>query len=65
MFDEESTALTSLWRETSFAFHLIKQAVSPILCLQKCIENWRRISSKLAESPRKRLGQIQTLYIAV
>ena len=62
ILDEQGTVLTNLWRETSFAFHLIKQAISPILYLQECIKNWRKISSKLAESPRKRLRQMQSVY---
>lgn len=63
MLDEQGTILTNLWRETSFAFHLIKQAIGPILDLQECLKNWRKISSKLAESPRKRLWQLQSAYL--
>lgn len=48
-FDE-----TNLWREMSFALHLIKQAVNPRLGLLECIQNWKEIAKKLSENPRNR-----------
>lgn len=44
----------NLWRETSFALQLIKQAANPILDLEECIQNWKGIAIKLSESSRKR-----------
>jgi hypothetical protein len=61
-FDEDDPEQANLWRETSFAFHLIKQAVNPELSLKSCIEDWRQISEKLAESPRMRSSQIKKMY---
>lgn len=55
---------TSLWRETSFALHLIRQAVNPRLDLAQCVENWAEISKELAESPRKRIKQLHRLELA-
>lgn len=45
---------TNLWRETSFALHLIKQTVNPILGLKECIQNWKNIAKKLSENTRNR-----------
>jgi len=47
---------TNLWRETSFALHLIKQAVNPILGLKECIQNWKDIAKNLSENVRNRKG---------
>lgn len=57
-------AETSLWRETSFALHLIRQAVNPRLDLAECVAQWAEISKNLAESPRKRMKQLRRLAIA-
>ena len=43
-----------MWRETVFALLLIKQAVTPRLNIQQCIQEWKKIAKLLAESPRKR-----------
>jgi hypothetical protein len=53
---------TNLWRETSFALHLIKQAVNPRLDLNDCIKNWKTIAKSLAENPRQRKGSMNILY---
>lgn len=45
---------TNLWRETSFALHLIKQAVNPILGLKNCLQNWKKIAKNLSENARSR-----------
>ena len=45
---------TNLWRETSFALHLIKQAVNPKLGLKECIQNWKEIAKNLSENTRNR-----------
>lgn len=45
---------TNLWRETSFALHLIKQAVNPKLGLKDCIQNWKEIANNLSENTRSR-----------
>jgi hypothetical protein len=50
-----------LWREISFAIHLIRQAVNPPLDVSECIAQWREIANNLAESPRKRNYQMQYL----
>lgn len=47
---------TNLWRETSFALHLIKQAVNPRLGIMNCLKNWKEIAKKLSENPRNREG---------
>jgi hypothetical protein len=54
---------TNLWRETSFALHLIIQAVNPRLDLNACIKNWKNIAKSLAENPRKRKGAMNNLWI--
>ena len=51
----------NLWRETSFALHLIKQAVNTRLSLLKCITDWKDIANSLAENPRQRRPQIEKL----
>jgi len=51
----------NLWRETSFALHLIKQAENPRLGLKNCIQNWKSISKKLSENPRSRKTQAANL----
>jgi hypothetical protein len=51
-----------LWRETSFAFHLIKQAVNPVLSLEDCLKNWREIAGDFAENPRIRERQNYKMY---
>lgn len=61
---DEIDAETSLWRETSFALHLVRQAVNPRLELAKCVEQWGEISKNLAESPRKRMKQLRRLALA-
>ncbi len=60
--DEEDLFQTNLWRETSFAYHLIKQAVNPVLSLEDSIKNWKTIANDLSENPRKRGMQIQKMY---
>jgi len=62
-FDEDDPKQTNLWRETSFAFHLIKQAVNPVLKLEDCVKNWRTIAGDLAEGPRIRGFQIHKTYM--
>ena len=49
----------NLWRETSFALYLIKQAINPPLQIMECIENWKKIQNKLSENPRNRKGFIK------
>lgn len=51
----------SLWRETAFACHLIRQAVNPHLALADCIEKWHAIARDLAEPPRQRQAQMTRL----
>jgi len=50
-----------LWREISFALHLISQAVNPRLELSKCLGQWQQIAQNLAEPPRKRVAQMHAL----
>lgn len=52
---------TNLWRETSFALHLIKQAVDPRLGLKKCIRNWKKIAKYLSENQRNRQGYVENM----
>ena len=42
-------------------FHLFRAAVNPSLGLQRCIENWPKISIDLRERPRKRALQTEKL----
>ncbi len=51
----------NLWRETSFALHLIKQAVIPRLGIMECMANWGEIAKKLSEKSRNRQGFIQKI----
>jgi len=51
-----------LWRETSFAFHLIRQAINPQLSIMRCLENWKEISKDLAESLRSRKRQLSSAF---
>ena len=51
-----------LWRETSFAFHLIKQAINLPLSLEECVNDWKQISKDLADPPRKRKRQISSVF---
>jgi hypothetical protein len=50
----EDEVAGNLWRETSFALFLIKQAVNPRMSIAECITNWDEISKTLAEPTRKR-----------
>lgn len=62
MFDEDDPEQANLWRETAFAFHLIKQTVNPPLSVKDCIDDWRSIASDLAENPRARTRQNEAMY---
>lgn len=64
-FDPDDPASANLWRETSFAFHLLKQAVNPKISISSCLVNWKQIAKDLAESPRKKNMQIQSLMLMV
>ncbi len=48
----------SHWREFSFMFHQIQQAVEPRIDFQTVINFWNRISKNLSEPPRKRRAQM-------
>jgi hypothetical protein len=52
----------STWRELSLALHLIRQTVNPGLLLADCLAEWNRIAADLAEPPRHRKHQLDTLY---
>lgn len=54
----------NLWRESSFALHLVKQAVNLRLGLGKCICHWQEIAQQLAEPPRRRKAQLQMLTLS-
>jgi hypothetical protein len=58
--DEEERELC-LWRELSFALHLVRQAVNPSLKINECLNNWQEIAKELAEPPRKRRQQMRQL----
>jgi hypothetical protein len=47
----------SRWREFSFAFHQLTQAIEPALSLSAMLKNWTAIVRGLAESPRQRQSQ--------
>jgi hypothetical protein len=55
----------SRWREFSFAFHQLQQAVDPRIPLQSVINDWGEIAAELAEPPRKRHVQIEEMFGAV
>jgi hypothetical protein len=59
---EEDPTQTNLWRETSFAFCLLRCAVNPVLSLSKCLERWYLIAKDLAEGNRKRPRQMVEVY---
>lgn len=44
----------NLWRETSFALQLLRQAINPRLNLAASIKDWGNIQKKLSENPRNR-----------
>ena len=48
----------NLWRENSFALHLLRQSVNPSLNVQVCLQHWQGISRILAEPPRERHSQL-------
>jgi len=54
--------LSNLWRETSFALHLLRQAINPLMSLKDCISDWRNIAEGLAEGKRKRIRQLYKLF---
>lgn len=53
---------SNLWRETSFAFHLLRQAINPTLSLKDSIERWQTIAKGLAEGSRVRVRQMFDMY---
>jgi hypothetical protein len=53
---------SNLWRETSFAFHLLRQTINPTLSLKDSIDNWKRIAKGLAEGNRTRVRQLCEMY---
>lgn len=55
----------SLWRELSFALHLVRQAVNPPIAISECIGQWRYIANTLAEPPRRRKSQARQLARAI
>jgi hypothetical protein len=44
----------SPWREFTFAFRQVVEAIQPRFSLAETITNWNQIVSGLAEPPRKR-----------
>ena len=54
---DENTREAALWRELSFALHLVRQAVNPPLHSDGCLGKWQEIATKLAEPPRRRSYQ--------
>ena len=59
--NDEDDREYSIWRELSFALHLIRQAVNPLLNMADCLNRWHTIARNLAEPPRKRNYQIHDL----
>lgn len=54
----------NLWRENSFALHLLKQAVNPSLNIESCLQNWREIARTLAEPHRRRHNQLVRSFLS-
>jgi len=52
----------SRWREFSFAFHQLTQAILPALSLRHMINNWQNIATSLAEPPREHKLQEQKFF---
>jgi len=52
----------SRWREFSFAFHQLTQAILPALSLRHMINNWQNIATSLAEPPRERKLQEEKFF---
>lgn len=50
--------IKSRWREFSFAFHQIQQAIDPVVSLKKILENWGQVRVALSERSRQRKPQI-------
>ena len=48
----------SNWREFSFMYHQIQQAIEPKISLGVIMENWRDIKQSLAENSRQRKTQL-------
>ena len=51
--------MTSQWREFGFVWEQVYRAIMPALSFGQMFENWRDISARLAEAPRKMARQIQ------
>ena len=54
-----------LWREEAFLLKLIGQALLPRLSIQKCLQQWAKISFDLRERQRKRTLQIAEIEVLV
>lgn len=60
-FDSDTRNLC-LWRELTFALFLIRLAANPRLNMAECLAKWNCIAAELAEGPRKRGLQAESLY---
>lgn len=59
----KDSRIKSNWREFNFMFNQIKRAIEPDLSMHLVFNNWQAIASGLAESPRKRKGQISKIKL--
>ena len=50
----------SRWREVSFVYESLKQAIFPVISLIKCVQSWGSIALDLREPRRKRRYQCET-----
>ena len=53
----------SYWREFEFMLHQLQQAIEPKITLNRVVECWDGICSKLAEASRKRRPQMESSEI--
>ena len=61
-YEKDDFEQENIWRETSFAFRLIKQSINPRLSIIDCMVNWKLIQKNLSENPRKRKGFREKMY---
>lgn len=55
--------MTSRWRELAFMLRQVRGAIMPQLSLRDTFDQWSDICHQLAEPPRKRKLQEQTLTL--
>ena len=54
----------SNWREFALALHQIEDAIQPHIPLAEVIANWHQISMDLRERARRRVQQIENIFLS-